>query len=112
MFDSVRKGSYTFGYVGIQMDVRISRISPIRADFFCFFAWVLSRNSKKNPYESVKSVKSVHPFVSQCIQKCNLSKSILINSLIKFGKLEKFPELYGRDLIKILLLKMKHRNKS
>ncbi|MEN9612150.1 MAG: hypothetical protein RLZZ628_2964 [Bacteroidota bacterium] len=26
-----------FEYIGIRMDVRISRISPIGTDFFCFF---------------------------------------------------------------------------
>jgi hypothetical protein len=40
--------------VVIQMDVRISQISRIHTDF-----------GDKNPYESVKSVKSVHLFVSQ-----------------------------------------------
>jgi hypothetical protein len=37
----------TLGYIVIQMDVRISQISRIRTDFFCFFAWILSMNSKK-----------------------------------------------------------------
>jgi hypothetical protein len=40
--------------------------------FFLFFAGNKALEFKKNPYQSVKSVKSVHPFVSQCIQKCNL----------------------------------------
>jgi hypothetical protein len=63
---------YTFGYIRIQMDVRILRISQIHTDFFLFFCLKPSIGVKKNPYQSVKSVKSVHPFVSQCIQKCNL----------------------------------------
>jgi hypothetical protein len=38
MFHRVRKVGYTFGYIVIQMDVRILQISPIGTDFFYFFA--------------------------------------------------------------------------
>ncbi|MEN9611245.1 MAG: hypothetical protein RLZZ628_2059 [Bacteroidota bacterium] len=47
MFHSVRKASYTFGYIGIQMDVRISQISRIRTDFFGIHAQNPSKKTKK-----------------------------------------------------------------
>ncbi|MEN9610058.1 MAG: hypothetical protein RLZZ628_872 [Bacteroidota bacterium] len=54
------------------MDVRILRISRMRYGFFLFFARNKALGFKKIRTASVKSVKSVHPFVSQFIQKCNL----------------------------------------
>jgi hypothetical protein len=54
----------TLGYIAIRIDVRISPISPIGTDFFLFFLLKTKHLSSKNPYQSVKSVKSVHPFVS------------------------------------------------
>ncbi|MEN9612836.1 MAG: hypothetical protein RLZZ628_3650, partial [Bacteroidota bacterium] len=56
----------------IRIDVRIQRISPMDTDFSEPKCFILGKKNKKNPYESVKSVQSVHLFVSQCIQKCNL----------------------------------------
>ncbi|MEN9611694.1 MAG: hypothetical protein RLZZ628_2508 [Bacteroidota bacterium] len=56
-----------FGKIMIRMDVRISRISPIRTDFF-YFLLGFRAGIPKNPYEFVKSVKSVHLFVSQLSQ--------------------------------------------
>ncbi|MEN9611910.1 MAG: hypothetical protein RLZZ628_2724, partial [Bacteroidota bacterium] len=51
--------SYTLGYILIRMDVRIPQISRIGTDFLkpmlCF-----KQKNKKNPYQSVKSVESVH----------------------------------------------------
>ena len=71
MFHQVRKVGYTLGYIMIQMDVRTQRISRMDTDFFNPNALFRAKN-KKNLYPSVKSVESVHPFVSQCMQKCNL----------------------------------------
>jgi hypothetical protein len=49
----------------IRIDVRMERISRMRYGFFLFFTQNKALGLKKNPYESVKSVKSVHLFVSQ-----------------------------------------------
>ncbi|MEN9611376.1 MAG: hypothetical protein RLZZ628_2190 [Bacteroidota bacterium] len=62
------------------MDVQIQRISQIGTDFFNF-----SRNKtwdSKNPYQSVKSVESVHPFVSQFFKSENYH-----NCILTFGKI-------------------------
>ncbi|MEN9613537.1 MAG: hypothetical protein RLZZ628_4351 [Bacteroidota bacterium] len=47
----------------IQIDERIQRISRIGTDFFIFLSKIKHWISK-NPYQSVKSVESVHLFVS------------------------------------------------
>jgi hypothetical protein len=49
---------WMYGFYGFHRWVRI----------FLFFCWDFEQEFQKNPYPSVKSVKSVHPFVSQCIQ--------------------------------------------
>jgi hypothetical protein len=66
----------------IRIDVRMERISRMRYGFFLFFARNKALGLKKIRTASVKFVPSVHPFVSQCIPKCNLKMKHPEKSLI------------------------------
>jgi hypothetical protein len=82
--------------IAIRIDVRISRIEQIGTDFFYFFCLDFEQEFQKNPYQSVQSVKSVHPFVSQCIQKCNLKMKHpnFVGKLLSIMYLKKLKQQY------------------
>ncbi|MEN9610910.1 MAG: hypothetical protein RLZZ628_1724 [Bacteroidota bacterium] len=62
---------YTFGYIVIQMDVRISRISPMGTDFFLSFRRNLSflRKDKKKSV-SIGEIREIRTSIRIAI--CNL----------------------------------------
>jgi hypothetical protein len=50
---------YTLGYIGIQMDVRILRISPIGTDFLEPQCWVLGKKRKKSvPIGEIRKIRT------------------------------------------------------
>ncbi|MEN9611255.1 MAG: hypothetical protein RLZZ628_2069 [Bacteroidota bacterium] len=91
-------GCFIFRFhFGIHWDTNGSTDFTDFTDSYGFFSCPSVGNSdsygrtRKNPYPSVKFVKSVHPFVSQCIPKCNLKMKHPKQSAKSAGKKSFLP---------------------
>jgi hypothetical protein len=58
MFHKTRKVGNTWGYIGIRMDVRISRIAPMGTDFFEIHAWNPKKIKKSVPIGAIREIRT------------------------------------------------------